>query len=65
MDLGGHRERSGESECMAGSAAGSAVPIVYLDALIVKTRQDGKVENRAVYTAIGINMEGQKSVLGL
>ncbi|HTF71845.1 MAG TPA: IS256 family transposase [Edaphobacter sp.] len=28
-------------------------------------RQDGKVENRAVYTAIGINMEGQKSVLGL
>jgi putative transposase len=40
-------------------------PIVYLDALMVKMRQDGKVENRAVYTAIGINMEGQKSVLGL
>ena len=40
-------------------------PIVYLDASTVKMRQDGKVENRAVYTAIGINMEGQKSVLGL
>jgi putative transposase len=40
-------------------------PIVYLDALVVKMRQDGKVENRAVYTAIGINMEGGKSVLGL
>jgi putative transposase len=40
-------------------------PIVYLDALMVKMRQDGKVENRAVYTAMGINMEGQKSVLGL
>ena len=40
-------------------------PIVYLDALMVKMRQDGKVENRAVYTAIGINLEGQKSVLGL
>ena len=40
-------------------------PIVYLDALMVKMRQDGKVENRAVYTAIGINVEGQKSVLGL
>jgi len=40
-------------------------PIVYLDALMVKMRQDGKVDNRAVYTAIGINMEGQKSVLGL
>ena len=40
-------------------------PIVYLDALMVKMRQDGKVDNRAVYTAIGINMDGQKSVLGL
>jgi putative transposase len=40
-------------------------PIVYLDALMVKMRQDGKVDNRAVYTAIGINMEGRKSVLGL
>ena len=40
-------------------------PIVYLDALMVKMRQDGKVDNRAVYTAIGINMEGGKSVLGL
>ena len=40
-------------------------PIVYLDALMVKMRQEGKVENRAVYTAIGINVEGQKSVLGL
>ena len=40
-------------------------PIVYLDALMVKMRHEGKVENRAVYTAIGINVEGQKSVLGL
>ena len=40
-------------------------PIVYLDALMVKMRQDGKVDNRAVYTAVGINVEGQKSVLGL
>ncbi|HEY1948054.1 MAG TPA: IS256 family transposase, partial [Bryobacteraceae bacterium] len=40
-------------------------PIVYLDALMVKMRQDGQVDNRAVYTAIGINMEGEKSVLGL
>jgi len=39
-------------------------PIVYLDALMVKMRQDGKVDNRAVYTAI-INMDGEKSVLGL
>ena len=40
-------------------------PIVYLDALMVKMRQDGKMDNRAVFTAIGINMDGEKSVLGL
>ena len=40
-------------------------PIVYLDAMVVKMRHEGKVENRAVYTAIGINVEGVKSVLGL
>ena len=40
-------------------------PILYLDALMVKMRQDGKVENRAVYTAIGVDLEGKKSVLGL
>jgi putative transposase len=40
-------------------------PIVFLDALVVKMRQEGTVQNRAVYVAIGINMEGQKEVLGL
>ena len=40
-------------------------PIVYLDAMMVKMRYEGKVENRAVFTAIGINVEGTKSVLGL
>jgi putative transposase len=40
-------------------------PIVYLDALMVKMRTEGRVENRAVYVAIGITMEGQKEVLGL
>jgi putative transposase len=40
-------------------------PIVYLDALVVKMREEGTVQNRAVYVAIGITMEGQKEVLGL
>jgi len=39
--------------------------IVFLDALYVKMRHEGRVENRAVYVAIGINLEGQKDVLGL
>lgn len=39
--------------------------IVFLDALFVKMRHEGHVENRAVYVAIGINLEGRKDVLGL
>jgi putative transposase len=39
--------------------------IVYMDALMVKTRYEGRVDNRAVYTAIGVDMEGNKEVLGL
>lgn len=40
-------------------------PVIFLDALMVKMRHEGRVENRAVYVAIGINEEGQKEVLGL
>jgi len=43
----------------------SMYPVVYLDALMVKMRHEGRVENRAVYVAIGINDEGGKEVLGL
>jgi putative transposase len=40
-------------------------PVVYLDALYVRMREEGQVQNRAVYLAIGINMEGNKEVLGM
>ena len=40
-------------------------PIVYLDALRVKMRNEKQVENRAVHVAIGVNLEGAKEVLGL
>lgn len=40
-------------------------PILYLDALVVKMRDNGQVQNRAVYVAIGITLEGRKEVLGL
>ena len=39
--------------------------VVFLDALFVKMRHEGRVENRAVYVAIGINLERRKEVLGL
>src|SRR5207247_2093191 len=39
--------------------------IIYLDALYVKMRHEGRVENRAVYVAVGIRLDGFKEVLGL
>ena len=39
--------------------------VVFLDALYVKMRHEGRVENRAVYVALGITLEGKKDVLGL
>jgi putative transposase len=38
--------------------------IVYLDALYVKLRREGKVENVAVYDVLGVTLDGQKEVLG-
>ena len=38
-------------------------PVIFLDALMVKMRHEGRVENRAVYVAIGIDAQGRKDVL--
>jgi putative transposase len=43
----------------------SVYPIVYLDALVVKIREAGHVRNKAIYVVIGVNMQGNKEVLGL
>ena len=40
-------------------------PIVYLDALVVKVREQGTVQNKSIYLALGVNMEGHKEALGL
>ena len=39
--------------------------IVYLDALVIKVRDQGTVTNKSAYLAIGVNGEGNKEVLGL
>lgn len=39
--------------------------VLFLDALYVKMRHEGRVENRAVYVAVGLTLEGRKDVLGL
>jgi transposase-like protein len=40
-------------------------PIVYLDCIVLKIRQDKRVINKAVYLALGVNLEGHKELLGL
>jgi putative transposase len=39
-------------------------PIVYLDALVVKIREGQAVRNFACYVALGVNLEGERDVLG-
>lgn len=43
----------------------SVYPIIYIDGFVAKCRLEGSVKNRTVYVVYGINMEGQKDVLGL
>jgi transposase-like protein len=40
-------------------------PIVYLDCIVIKIRQDKRVINKAVYLALGVNMAGHKELLGM
>ncbi len=40
-------------------------PIVYLDCIVLKVRQDSRVINRSVFLALGINIEGQKELPGM
>lgn len=40
-------------------------PVIFLDAIVVKCKEDNRVINKAVYLALGINMEGKKEILGL
>ena len=40
-------------------------PIVYLDCIHVKVRDSGTVRAKAVYLALGINMAGEKELLGI
>ena len=40
-------------------------PIVYLDCIVIKVRQDNQVVKKSVYLALGINVSGHKELLGL
>ena len=40
-------------------------PIVYFDAIVVKVRQEGRVINKAIHLALGVNLAGTKELLGM
>ena len=40
-------------------------PIVYLDCIVLKIREGMQVVNKAIYLALGVNMDGNKDLLGL
>ena len=43
----------------------SVYPILYLDCIHVKSRDNHTIINKAVYLAIGVNMKGKKELLGI
>ncbi len=40
-------------------------PIVYLDCIVLKIREDKRVVKKSVYLALGVNLEGHKELLGI
>jgi putative transposase len=40
-------------------------PIVYLDCIVIKVRQDKQVINKSIFLALGINLQGQKELMGM
>jgi putative transposase len=54
-----------EVKAWQGRALEPLYPILYMDALMVKIRDNGHIGNKAIHVAIGVNLEGNKEVLGL
>jgi len=54
-----------EVRAWQGRPLDAVYPIVYLDCIHVKVRDAGAVRVKAVYLALGINLAGEKEVLGL
>jgi len=60
------RDRGGDrgSEARAGRPLEELYPIMYLDALMVKVRNEGHIQNKAIYVVLGVNLEGQRTGIG-
>jgi putative transposase len=40
-------------------------PVIFFDGIVFKSRKDNKIINKCVYTVLGIDMDGQKDILGI
>jgi putative transposase len=40
-------------------------PIIYFDGIVFKSRKDSQIINKCVYSVLGIDMNGQKDILGI
>ncbi|MDA8561660.1 IS256 family transposase [Gammaproteobacteria bacterium] len=40
-------------------------PIIYFDAIMIKIRTDKQVVNKAIHLALGVNLDGEKELLGM
>lgn len=43
----------------------SIYPVIFFDGIVFKVRKDSKIINKCAYTALGINTEGRKEILGI
>jgi transposase-like protein len=43
----------------------SVYPVIWLDAMHFKVRQDGAVRSRAIYSILSVTVDGQKEVIGI
>jgi putative transposase len=51
-------------EAWQGRPLDAIYPFVFLDALHIKLRREGKIENTAVYVVLGVDLDGHRDVLG-
>src|SRR5512142_538212 len=51
-------------EAWQNRSLASIYPIIYLDAIHIKLRREGKIETTAVYTVLGVDLDGHRDVLG-
>lgn len=54
----------GEVSAWQSRPLAAIYPIIFLDALHLKIRRNGKVSNTAVYVVLGVDVEGKRDILG-